>query len=429
MKITVFAAGSRGDIQPCIALSLGLQQAGYQVRLAAPENFAGFIRQHGVGFYPLGGDVQQIMASDTGRKFMESGGANPIRSIRAIRTLIAPVVMKMAQDAYAACREAQALICLGVFSAFGQSIAEALRLPVMHVEPAPLLPTRAFPAPSWPIQRDLGGLHNLLSGVAMLQVVWQWYRPFVNEFRRSLGLPPCSAASFYRALRSTPMLGAYSARIIPNPSDWPASVHVTGYFFLDAQDGWQPPPELEAFLEAGEPPVCIGFGSMSGREPEQLASLVLQALAESGQRGVLLTGWGGLRAGQKPGNVFVLEAAPHGWLFPRMAAVVHHGGAGTTAEGLRAGVPAVVVPFNFDQPFWGARIKALGLGPTPISQKRLTAARLADAIRIAVTDPGIRQRAGACGAAVRAENGVANALKIIQRYFGEPGTGARKPDP
>ena len=139
-------------------------------------------------FYPLRGDVQQIMASDTGRKFMETGGANPIKSIRAIRTMIGPVVMEMAEDAYAACRDADAMICLGVFSAFGQSIAEALHIPIIHVEPTPLLPTRAFPAPSWPIQRDLGGLHNYLSGMAMLQVIWQWYRPFVNDFRQRLGL-------------------------------------------------------------------------------------------------------------------------------------------------------------------------------------------------------------------------------------------------
>ena len=168
MKITIFAAGSRGDIQPCIALGRGLQQAGYRVCLAAPQDFAGFVQQHGVDFFPLRGDVQQIMASDTGRKFMETGGANPLKSIRAIRTLIAPVVMSMAEDAYAACRDAEALICLGVFSPFGQAIAETVRIPILHVEPTPLLPTRAFPAPSWPIQRDLGGLHNYLSGLAML---------------------------------------------------------------------------------------------------------------------------------------------------------------------------------------------------------------------------------------------------------------------
>ena len=145
---------------------------------------------------------------------METGGADPIKSIRAMRTMIAPVVMSMAEDAFAACRDAQALICLGVFSPFGQSIAEALGIPIINVEPTPLLPTKAFPAPSWPIQRDLGGLHNYLSGMAMLQVIWLWYGPFVNDFRQRLGLPAYTAVRFYRALRSTPMLSAYSPGII-----------------------------------------------------------------------------------------------------------------------------------------------------------------------------------------------------------------------
>jgi sterol 3beta-glucosyltransferase len=393
------------------------------VRLAAPEDFAGFARQYDVGFSPLSGDVQQIMASDTGRTFMETGGANPLKSIRAMRTMIAPVIMAMAEDAYAACRDADALICLGVFSAFGRAIAEALGIAIINMEPTPLLPTRAFAAPSWPIQKDWGGAHNYLSGLAMLAVIWLWHRPFVREFRQRLGLSPRSAAGHYRAFRSTPLLSAYSPSVIPHPADWPDGVHVTGYFFLDDQADWQPSPQLSAFLEAGDPPVYIGFGSMAGRNPERLAGLIMEALAKSGQRGLLLTGWGGLRTASTPDSVFVTDSAPHSWLFPRMAAVVHHGGAGTTAEGLRAGVPNVVVPFVFDQPFWGARIKALGLGPDPIPQKRLTADRLAAAIRLAVTDPGMRQRANACGAAIGAENGVANAVNVVKQIFGEPRPG------
>ena len=183
MRLTLFSAGSRGDVQPCLVLGKALQRAGFDVLLAAPENFSAFVRESGLRFHPLRGDVQQIMASDTGRKFMETGGANPIKSIGAVRKMIAPVIMRMAKDAYEACRDANALIYLGVFSSFGQSIAEALGIPIINVEPTPLLPTKAFPAPSWPIQRDLGRLHNYLSGVAMLQVVWLWYSPFVNDFR------------------------------------------------------------------------------------------------------------------------------------------------------------------------------------------------------------------------------------------------------
>src|SRR4030065_408078 len=147
MKSTTFAAGAQGDIQPCVVLGNRLRQAGYRVCLAAPEDFAGFIQEHGVDFHPLRGDVQRIMASDTGRSLMETGSANPIKTIRAVRKILAPVVMKMALDAYEACRDADALICLAVLSSFGQSIAEARYIPLVSIEPPPFLTARGVPAP------------------------------------------------------------------------------------------------------------------------------------------------------------------------------------------------------------------------------------------------------------------------------------------
>jgi sterol 3beta-glucosyltransferase len=222
-------------------------------------------------------------------------------------------------------------------------------------------------------------------------------------------------ASFYQILNATTLLGAYSSKVIPQPPDWRESVHITGYWLPDARMEWQPSPELMAFLDAGDPPVYIGFGSMAGEHPEHLAKVVLEAIAKSGQRGLMLTGWGGLHADLIPDNVFMADSAPHSWLFPRMAAVVHHGGAGTTGEGLRAGVPAVIVHFAFDQPFWGARIKAMGLGPDPIPQKNLNADRLANAIRIAVTDAGMNQRAKSYGETIRGEDVLGKAVEVIKR--------------
>jgi UDP:flavonoid glycosyltransferase YjiC (YdhE family) len=420
MKLTVFAAGSRGDVQPCLALSLALQAEGYQVRLAAPADFAGFIQAHGVPCAPLRGDVQQVMASETGRHFVQTGRANPLHSIRVMRTLLAPMVREMVQDLYDACRDADALICLAVFGAFGCSIAQALDRPLILLEPTPLLPTRALPAAGWPIQADLGGLHNRLAGVAMLNVIWQWYRPFVNDFRKRLGLPAYSAVRFIRDLKTTLLLGAYSPHVIPPPPDWPATAHVAGYFWLDKPDAWQPPAALQAFLDAGPRPVYVGFGSMAGQDPGKMGALVLDALHQCGQRGVLATGWGGLHTGRLPPDVFVVDAASHGWLFPRMSAVVHHGGAGTTAAALRAGVPSVIVPFIVDQPFWGARVKALGVGPDPIPVKQLAAGRLAAAIQRVVTDAGMRQRAREIGAALRAEDGLGCAVSLIRQHLGPP---------
>lgn len=417
-RITIFGAGSQGDIQPCIRLGKGLQGAGLQVLLAAPQNFAGSIQAEGLPFHPLHGDVQQIMASETGQEFMDKGDTNPIRSILAMRKMLGPIAIQMAEDVLEACRDADALITLAVFAPFGKTVAEIRGIPLLLLEPTPVLPTGDFPAPGFPIQKNMGRLLNRFSGFAMLEVIWQWYRPFVNEFRGRFGLRRSSGSDFHHILVSTPLLGAYSPSVIPHPQDWSDNVHITGYWFQDSQSTWKPSAELENFLAQGEPPVYVGFGSMAGRNPEHFARIVIEALEGSGERGVIATGWGGMNVMKVPKNVFVLDSAPHGWLFPRMSAVVHHGGAGTTAEGLRAGKPTVVVPFIVDQLFWGKRVQALGAGSKPIPAKGLTAAKLAEAIQGAVSDAEIRRRAESIGKVIRSEDGVGNAVKIVKGYLG-----------
>ncbi len=418
MKITVFAAGSQGDLLPCLRLAKRLQLAGLHPLMAAPQNFAGQIDGQGLPCHPLRGDVQQIMAGETGREFMEKGGGNPIRSIIAMRKMLGPIAIEMAEDLLEASREADALITLAVFAPLGETVAEICGIPLLLVEPTPVLPTGSFPAPGWPVQKNLGRALNRLSGQGMLQVIWQWYRPFVNEFRKLFGLRGLRSADFHRILTSVPLLGAYSPTVIPHPPDWPENVHITGYWFEDEAAEWHPSNELAAFLAAGKPPVYVGFGSMAGRRPEHFTRIVLKALAESGERGLIATGWGGMSVMNVPENVFVLDAAPHGWLFPRMTAVVHHGGAGTTAEGLRAGVPTAVIPFIVDQLFWGKRVQALGVGPEPIRAKQLSADNLAGAILAATTEQKMRRRAEVLGQTIRAEKGLDQAVNVVREYLG-----------
>ena len=186
----------------------------------------------------------------------------------------------------------------------------------------------------------------------------------------------------------------------------------TGYWFLDRPD-WRPPDELVDFLEAGPPPVSIGFGSMNNVGPEEITTRVLEALRRSGQRGILLTGWGGIGSADLPDEVFKADDVPHDWLFDRVRAAVHHGGAGTTAASLRAGLPTVVVPFFPDQVFWGWRVAKLGAGPEPVPRKTLTSDRLAAAILRATTDAAMEKRAWLLGEKIRAEDGVARAVEAF----------------
>jgi UDP:flavonoid glycosyltransferase YjiC (YdhE family) len=200
---------------------------------------------------------------------------------------------------------------------------------------------------------------------------------------------------------------------LPKPADWGEAIHVTGYWFLPPATDWSPPPALVDFLHAGPPPVYIGFGRMVSRQPEETADLVIQAVTQSGQRAILLTGWGGLQKERLPENICLIDSAPHDWLFSQVAAVVHHGGAGTTAAGIRAGVPSLIIPFFGDQFFWGTRVAALGIGPAPIPRKQLTVDRLAAALQTMTTNQPMQQRAAQLGAQVQAEDGVAQAVAII----------------
>ncbi|MBP8950704.1 MAG: glycosyltransferase family 1 protein, partial [Candidatus Promineofilum sp.] len=257
---------------------------------------------------------------------------------------------------------------------------------------------------------------NRLSHRLVRQVMWQGSRAADNVARQQvLDLPaaPLTGPFGSALLRQLPVLYGFSPAVVPRPADWDANIHVTGYWFLDSAAGWTPPPALAEFLDDGPPPVYVGFGSMASRQPEETADLVLRALAETGQRAVMLLGWAGLRADRLPASVIMVESVPHAWLFPRVAAVVHHGGAGTTAAGLRAGAPSVLIPFFGDQAFWAARVQALGVGPTPISRRELTAARLATAIHQAVTDEALRRRAADLGATIRAEDGVGHAVAFF----------------
>jgi len=422
MDIALITAGSQGDVRPFVALGRGLQRAGHTVTLAAPSDAESLATAHGVPFVSLGMDFQALAASPAGRGALAGRPVDILRLIRRAQSITRTMLDVGGRVALAA----DAAVCHPK-TLVAPHIAEATGQPVWMAAPVPVLaPTRAFPIPVG-VFPDLGPLNRLTYAVTRLGMLP--YHRLVSAWRdQALGLPPRPWWADPLAVDGTPLpvLYALSSTVVPRPPDWPDSVHVTGRWVLEDQDDETPgaaqadgvPPGLDRFLADGAPPVYVGFGSMTGADPRATTATVLQAVRRTGVRAVLATGWGGLAPGmhqvERSPMVHVVASAPHAWLFPRCAAVVHHGGAGTTDAGLRAGRPSVVCPFFGDQSFWGRRVQALGAGPAPIPQKTLTPARLAAALRDAVGMPQMRRNAERVGRALRRERGVARAVQIIE---------------
>jgi sterol 3beta-glucosyltransferase len=417
MRITILAAGSRGDVQPYVALGMGLQQAGHEVRLVASSDFEAFIESRGLGFFSAGVDMRRLLQAEEARATL-AAERSTLRGLWQTFREWQPAIERIQECMWQASQEAQAI----VFSTLGMGayhIAERLRLPCCWALTFPMFGrTRTRPNPLLPAL-PLGGGYNLLTHIFVERFWQQLVGRAYNSWRQAqLDLPLIPLRRWpYTQLHGqpVPLLYSYSPAVVPRPPDWSEHAHVTGYWFLDHSPDWRPPADLLGFLESGPPPVYVGFGSMNTRDPEGTSRIVLDALKRSGQRGVIAMGWGGLSQLALPDQVLVVESVPHDWLFPRMAAVVHHGGAGTTGAGLRSGVPTIVIPFAGDQPFWARRVKALGVGPDPIPRSHLTADRLADAISVAVMSEPIRRRAARLGQIIRAEDGVGNAVRVLDR--------------
>jgi sterol 3beta-glucosyltransferase len=418
MKITVFTLGSRGDIQPFIPLSLGLRDAGFEIRFASFGTYREMVSQYELEFFEISGDPQSTMNSQAGQAWLTSGRNIFTASTQMHRAIINEDLQNQFNDSLEACRGADAV----VYSFMGASAyhaAEKLGLPSIFALLQPFTRSRKMPSMIFPAL-PLGGFYNRLTHWVSEQAVWQIVRGPIDRWRtESLGLPAFSWRGPFDRLyeKRMPYLYGFSPSVVPRPVDWPEWHHISGYWFLERDPNWSPPQELVRFIDSGEKPVSIGFGSMSGKHARKLLKIAIEAVQLAKRRAVLLGGWAQLSTETIPDTIFMIDSIPHDWLFPRMAAVVHHGGSGTTAAGLRAGVPAVIIPFFGDQPFWGQRIRALGVGPQPIQRKSLTASKLARAITCALNDQFMKDQASALGARIRAEDGVQSAVDFIRDYL------------
>lgn len=420
--LAIIASGSRGDVQPYIALGTGLKAIGHEVMILSNENFEALVTESGLKFASTGPDVQQVLQSDEwrgkaeNRNFLKilADGQEYMKDIASTQAKLLPQLIK-GHD-----------LVIGGIAALtgGLTVADMLRIPFIQAYVFPFTPTMEFSSPLVP-GLPLGRLLNRPSFHITHQMFWQIFKQNDNITRRVLGLTKGSFWGPFRMLssRDAPVIYGYSGHVLPRPNDWQSNYHVTGYWYLDEPDEWVPPLDLVQFLEAGAPPVYIGFGSMTNSAPEKTSEIIIESLARSGQRGILATGWGGLNASDLPDTVHLISSIPHSWLFPRMATVVHHGGAGTTAAGLRAGVPSILIPHGGDQAFWAKRLADLGVAPPAIPKKRLNAKTLANAIRITIENSTMREQAQYLGQKVKDEAGISNASHIIHQYLEKQGIG------
>lgn len=418
-RIAIAAIGTTGDIQPFVALSLALMKRGHSVLLCATSDFESFVTGHGVEFQTLGGDIQAFMRQSQFDNVMSKNSL--LYAPKLLRD--GQRIMKEAcRHLWGAVQDADAIIFHQTTN-FAVDVAEALDIPAIMTAFQPINPTGEFPyfgyegtTPEPLFNRiSLDPLFNRLSYV--VQAAHQSYYDFPRDRMRAklLGLRSRKRSGFSKNARGEPIpaLHAYSRIISPPPGDWPETTTVTGFWRLDDHSGWAPDADFRRFLDAGEAPIYLGFGSMpwgAARNTE----IITKALRDWGGRAVVGKGWGGIKAEDLPETVYAIDKAPHTKLFPLMKALVHHGGAGTTYAGLYAGRPTFVVPHFFDQPYWGRRIYELGCGPAPVRLRKLTPTILAHALEELATDTSFELAATELRERLVHEDGTGLAADIVE---------------
>ncbi|KAH1845171.1 hypothetical protein KXX54_009626 [Aspergillus fumigatus] len=446
LNIVIQVVGSRGDVQPFIALGMALKERGHRVRLATHLAFRDFVQDHGLEFFSIGGDPAELMAFMVknpgllpGMKTLRSGAIRRRRREMAaifsgcwrscFETGDGTGLHHVPEDLWSETvdyRE-QPFVADAIIAnppSFAHiSCAEKLGVPLTLMFTMPWTPTQAFPHPLANVRptRTKRSVANFASYAIVEMMLYEGLGDLLNKFRkRELGLDPLDAfrgPGIVQKLR-IPFTYLWSPALLPKPVDWLTNIDVCGFSMLPAASSYTPPDDLVKFLQDGPPPIYVGFGSIVVDNPTKLTRIVFEAIVKTGQRALVNKGWGNIGAGEAeiPQNVFMVGSCPHDWLFQYVSCVVHHGGAGTTAAGLALGRPTIIIPFFGDQPFWGSIVYRAGAGPTPIPYKQLNAEKLADAIDKAL-GPEMQEKAGEIGAKMRQENGVKCAVASFHSHL------------
>ncbi len=416
MRIDLLAVGSQGDVQPIVAMGIGLRKAGHDVRIVTLNGFEDFVRSHGLDHLAIGESPQQIAQTEAGREWIKNRSSTLGHLTGFVRLVGAKFEEGLAKY-WENCKDIEALIVSPMGLLLGAHIVEKLRIPLIRAN---------CTVPSVRTVYDWNGRKSLSAALergwaAFLDrgfhfLGWTALRNSINRARaRVLCLPPLPFVP--SGVGQSPLLCGYSPAVAPKLPDFPDWIHVTGYWFLeDFSSGWVPPTELVEFLQSGPPPLFIGFGSTPFPNAQAATDLLIRCIARSGNRAIMVAGSSGLRIGRLSPEVFSVPSVPHGWLLPRVRAAIHHCGAGVTGAALRAGLPSITVPVFADQPFWAKRIHRLGAGSRPIPAKSLTEDALINALH-EIDEEKLRVRAAELGAKIRKEDGVQRAVEVIEQHF------------
>lgn len=426
MRITIVTVGTRGDVEPFIALGLGLQRAGHIIKIATHGMFESFVRGYGLDFSLISGNVQEAINSAEARGALETSDTS-FSFLMEVRQKAAPLVLTAVQELQEACKDAEHLMCTPLTLHITFFLAKEFSLPISVGCVNPAGPTKYFhnvavPPPAAWLPGFAKSTYNVLSHLIISDLIWQGERPYLHAAWKKVfghGLP--FREPLTPAFKKNPplMLNAYSNYVLPKPADWSVVQHVTGYWFLKPLQAWSPDDALEKFLAAGDKPVYIGFGSMNSNEYKNgaLKNMILETIQRTGKRAVVLNAGLGLVQAELPETIFATGPVPFDYLFQKMAAVVHHGGAGTTAIGLKAGVPNVITPLIFDQRFWAWCAEKTGAAVPAIPWNKLNADNLTQAINTAVSNKDIISKAQEIGERINSENGVDEAVKLFKAFY------------
>jgi sterol 3beta-glucosyltransferase len=414
-RITLLTYGSRGDVEPFVALGVGLRNAGHAVRLAGPAPFAPLVQSHGLEFAPIEGNPEELA-----RAFADRVGLSWPRMVAQMIQHVLPLAEAAFRSVEKATLDADLIVHSFLMTDAGHTLALARGVPDASAQFFPIfLPTSSFPAVALP-DLPLGGVYRRATHALNTAIFRFGGRLLYRRVRASAPDLPRLAAWPFSGRRgdAPPILLAYSPQILPRPADWPSHAHVTGYWQLPPPAGWQPPPALVRFLESGPPPVYFGSGSMRTENLRALLRMVVAAIRACGLRAILGAPPEALDGGAGDAAVFAVDGIPHAWLFPRMRYILHHGGAGTTGAAAAAGVPSTATPFSADQAFWARQIHRLGVGPAAPPARRLTRDRLEAILHDVLANPSYQRCAHDLGEELRREDGVTSALRVIHAQLG-----------